>query len=269
MQPLVRILVRNGVSYSELSEVLKNVFVEVAERDFTIPGRRTSQSRIAILTGLTRKEVAKQKDLLDRGESLNAVSNLNRVTRVLVGWHTDPEFTGPYGMPLELPFESPVATSFTDLVRRHSGDMAPRAMLDELLRVGAVEKLSTGSFKVLVRAYIPESLHPDALQRFGEVVRDFINTYEFNMQKKGPGPGRFERKVFADDGLREDLLPAFDVLLRAKGQTLLIELDNWISAQESSVTAKNKGMRRINTGVGIYHFVSDDPPRLTTPQPLP
>ena len=260
MQPLVRILVRNGVSFSELSEVLKNVFVEVAERDFSIPDRKNSQSRIAIITGLTRKEVAKQKDILDRGEALNVVSNLNRVTRVLDGWHTDADFTGPYGMPLELPFESSVVSSFTSLVRRHSGDMAPRAMLDELLRVGAVEKLTTGSFKVLARAYIPQSLHPDALQRFGEVVRDFINTVEFNMEKKGPGPGRFERKVFADDGLREDLLPAFDALLRAKGHNLLVELDNWISAQESSATARHRDAKRVNTGVGIYHFLGDFEP---------
>jgi len=257
MQPLVRILIRNGVSFSELSEVVKNVFVEVAERDFNLPARRTSQSRIAILTGLTRKEVAKQKGILDSGGALTIASNLNRVTRVLVGWHTDPDFTGPYGMPLELPFESTTVSSFVGLVRRHSGDMAPRAMIDELLRVGAVERLGTGSFKVLMRAYIPQSfLHPDALQRFGEVVRDFINTYEFNIGKR-PGLGRFERIVFADDGLRTDLLPAFDALIRTKGHALLVELDNWMSAQESSSSAKNKSPARIKTGVGIYHFVSE------------
>jgi len=257
LRPLVRILIRNGVSFSELAEILKNVFVEVAERDFDLPARRTSQSRIAILTGLTRKEVAKQKAILDSGGALNLVSNLNRVTRVLLGWHTDPEFTGPYGMPLELPFETDSGSDFVSLVRRHSGDMAPRAMLDELLRVGAVERLATGAFKVLMRAYIPESFHPDALQRFSEVVRDFINTYEFNIGKR-PGLGRFERIVIADNGLREDLMPAFDALIRTKGQNLLVELDNWLSAQELSAKAKNKGAKRIRTGVGIYHFVTHD-----------
>jgi hypothetical protein len=64
MQPLVRILIRHGVSFGELSEVLKNVFVEVAGRDFALPDRKPSQSRVAILTGLTRKEVAKQEALL-------------------------------------------------------------------------------------------------------------------------------------------------------------------------------------------------------------
>ena len=258
MQPLVRILIRNGVSFGELAEVLKSVFVEVAGRDFNLPDRPISHSRVAILTGLTRKEVAKQEAMLLSGSTLNVIGNLNRVIRVLMGWHTDTEFTGPYGLPLDLPFDAHDAgPSFARLVRKHSGDMAPRAMLDELLRVGAVERLASGSFKVLTRAYIPEDLHPDALQRIGEVIRDFVNTVEFNIGKR-PGMGRFERIVFADDGLREDLMAAFDALIRAKGTNLLIELDNWISAQETTSTAKNKGGKRTRTGVGIYHFVSED-----------
>jgi Family of unknown function (DUF6502) len=258
LQPLVRILLRRGISFAELSEVLKSVFVEVADRDFNIPGRRMSQSRIAILTGLSRKEVAKQKAILDSGEALNFVSNLNRVSRVLVGWHADPDFTGPYGMPLDLPFESTSAASFVELVRKYSGDMSPRAMLDELLRVGAVEESTTGAFKVVTRAYIPESLRPDAIERFGEAVRDYLGTAEFNMERKTVGPGRFERVVFADDGLRQDLLPAFEALIRMKGQALLVELDNWMSAQELSSSAKNKSAKRVKTGVGIYHFLGED-----------
>jgi len=255
LQPLVRILIRSGISFGETAEVLKTVFVEVAARDFDLPDRKTSISRIAIITGLSRKEVSKQQAILESGE-LDVDSNLNRVTRVLEGWHTDPTFTGPYGMPMELPFESPTSASFASLVRKHSGDMAPRAMLDELIRVGAVEQTSTGAFKVLVRMYIPREFHPDALQRFGEVVRDFINTYEHNMDKR-PGMGRFERIMFADDGLREELMPAFDALLRAKGVKFLVELHNWIGAQENAAAVK-KGQRRIRTGVGVYHFVSKE-----------
>lgn len=256
LQPLVRLLIRCGVSFGEIAEVLKAVYVEVAGRDFDLPDRKTSVSRIAILSGLTRKEVSKQQDALRRGV-LNVDSNLNRVIRVLEGWHTDPLFVGPYGIPKDLPFESVDTINFTELVRRHSGDMAARAMLDELLRVGAVEQTNSGAFKVLVRVYIPREFHPDALQRFGQVVRDFVNTYEHNMDKR-PGLRRFERIVFADDGLREDLMPAFDALLRAKGQQFLVELQHWLTAQESPTTVTNKNRRRIRTGVGVYHFISDD-----------
>ena len=255
LQPLVRILIRSGISFGETAEVLKTVFVEVAARDFDLPDRKTSMSRIAIVTGLTRKEVAKQQDVLKSG-ALDVDSNLNRVTRVLEGWHSDPTFTGPYGLPMELPFESPGAPSFTSLVREHSGDMAPRAMLDELMRVGAIEQMASGNFKVLVRMYIPRDYHPDALQRFGEVVRDFVNTYEYNMDRR-PETGRFERIVFADDGLREDLMPAFDALLRDKGYRFLLELNNWLTAQDN-VGALRKGKKRVKTGVGVYHFISED-----------
>lgn len=261
MQPLVRILVRHGVSYNEFNEVLKNVFVEVAERDFGIPGRKPSQSRVAILTGLTRKEVAKQKAILDGDAELQDASNLNRVTKVLLGWHTDAEYTGPYGLPLELPFDPAEGLGITSLVRKYSGDMAPRAMLDELLRVGAVEKVAAGSFKVLTRAYVPESLHPDALERLGGVIKNFVATVEFNTEKSAPGAGRFERVVFADNGLRIELLPSFDRLLRTKGQQLLVELDNWLSAQESSESSESlddSDVTTIKTGVGIYHFIEED-----------
>ncbi|HEX5430322.1 MAG TPA: DUF6502 family protein, partial [Bryobacteraceae bacterium] len=205
------------------------------------------------------KEVARQKALLDSGSSVEAVSNLNRVTRVLVGWHSDPEYTGPYGVPIELPFDADSGPSFSELVRRHSGDMVPRAMLDELIRVGAVEKLSTGALKVLMLAYIPEKLDPDALERFGEVVRNFICTYEFNMEKPAPGAGRFERTVIGDDGLRASLMPAFDKLVRMKGQQLLVELNNWLTAQELSFQSESEDKsKRIKTGVGIYHFMDED-----------
>jgi hypothetical protein len=255
MRPLIRILIRNGITHNEFSETLKLVFVDVADVDFRLPDRDPSQSRVAILTGLTRKEVAYQKAILEGRSALINPSNLNRVTKVLLGWHTDADFTGPYGMPLELPFDSVDDISIVELLRRYSGDTAPQAMLDELLRVGVVEGTPNGLYKVLTRAYVPESLHPDALERLGTVVRNFVNTVEYNMEKEAPGAGRFERVVVSDNGLREDLMPAFDQLLRIKGQQLLVELDNWLSSQDCDESSTSTN---VKTGVGIYHFIEED-----------
>lgn len=258
MAPLVRILLKHGVSYGEFAEVLKNVYVEVAERDLALPGREPSQARVAILTGLTRKEVEKQEAILARGD-LAETSNLNRVTRVLEAWHSDPEYTGAYGLPIELLFDAPAGRpSFSALVKKYSGQMAARAMLDELLRVKAVENLSTGHIRVLTRVYIPQSMHPDALERLGTVVHNFVTSYEFNMEHNAAGATRFERVVYADNGLPLELMPAFDRLIRVKGLQLLVELDNWMSAQESSEEYVAESDRRVNTGVGIYHFIEED-----------
>ena len=104
LRPLVRILLRNGISYAEFSEIVKAVYVEVAVTDFKVEGKRGTKSRIAVITGLTRKEVSRVIENA-KNDKDDAKGNLNRVARVLAGWHTDPDFLGPYGMPLEIRYE--------------------------------------------------------------------------------------------------------------------------------------------------------------------
>ena len=255
LRPLIRILLRHGVTYAEFSEVVKTVYVATAAHEFRVPGKKMSKARIAIVTGLTRKEVQRISEI-DNKEKAGLKTNLSRIGRVLSGWHTDPDFTGPYGMPLELRYDSEIAAdaTFVRLVQRYSGDMTPRAMLDELLRVGAVVETDQSWFKVVRREYVPHTLAPDFLERVGRGVHNFVHTIEMNMQKTGPGKGRFERTVRPDSGLRIQDLPLFDQYVRQKSQALLEDIDNWLTKLERP----NKNDTTIQTGVGIYHFVVED-----------
>ena len=258
--PLVRILLRQGISYAEFSEVAKAVYVEVALKDFKVPGRRATRTRVAVMTGLTRKEVKRVIDeaLKDQYEP-NA--KFSRLGRVLVGWHTDTDFTGPYGLPLELQYESTQQgdPTFSELVKRHSGDMSPRSILDELIRVGAVRETDVGWYRVLRRDYITDATGRDTFERTGFIVRNFINTVDFNMTKSAPGKGRFERHVFPADGIRAEDLPKFDAYIRDRCQALLEELDNWLT--KLPIPDDKKGDEVVHTGVGMYHYmthVADD-----------
>lgn len=257
MGPLVRILLRQGISYAEFSEVAKAVYVEVALKDFKVSGRRATRTRIAVMTGLTRKEV---KRVIDEAvkERFELKTSFNRLGRVLVGWHTDADFTGPYGMPLELEYETgnPNEPTFSVLVKRHSGDMSPRSILDELVRVGAIRETEVGWFRVMRREYIPEAQGAHTFERTGVVVRNFVNTVEFNMTKLAPGKGRFERHVTADDGIRREDLPKFDHYLRERCQVLLEEIDNWLAGLPKP--DPKKGDDVIHTGIGIYHYMSHE-----------
>lgn len=257
MGPLVRILLRQGISYAEFSEVAKAVYVEVALKDFKVSGRKATRTRIAVMTGLTRKEV---KRVIDEAvkERFELKTSFNRLGRVLVGWHTDADFTGPYGMPLELQYEtgSPNEPTFSVLVKRHSGDMSPRSILDELVRVGAIRETDIGWFRVMRREYIPEAQGTHTFERTGVVVRNFVNTVEFNMTKLAPGKGRFERHVTADDGIRREDLPKFDHYLRERCQVLLEEIDNWLAGLPKP--DPKKGDDVIHTGIGIYHYMSHE-----------
>jgi hypothetical protein len=254
--PLVRILLRQGISYAEFSEVVKAVYVEVALKDFKVPDRRTTRTRIAVITGLTRKEVKRVIDDAIR-ERYEPRTGFNRLGRVLVGWHTDTDFIGPYGMPLELQYETghPGEPTFSELVKRHSGDMSPRSILDELIRVGAVRETDAGWFRVLRREYIPEALGQHNFERTGVVIRNFVNTVDFNMTKPAPGKGRFERNVMADDGIRAQDLPKFDRYIRERCQALLEEIDNWLTGLPKP--DPKAGDEVIHTGIGVYHYMSD------------
>lgn len=254
LRPLIRILLRHGITYAELSEVVKTVYVQTAAREFRVPGKKMSKARIAIVTGLTRKEVQRISTLGNEGGGSHKASS-SRIGRVLSGWHTDPDFTGPYGMPLELRYDSdmPEDVTFVRLVQRFSGDMTPRAMLDELLRVGAVIETDQNWFKAIRREYVPNLLAPNFLERVGSGIHNFVTTVETNMQKKGPGKGLFERYVWRPGGIKTTDLSAFDDYVRNRCQQLLDEIDNWLSKLDAPADDEEV----VNTGVGIYHYVVD------------
>ena len=254
LRPLIRILLRHGITYAELSEVIKRVYVHTAAQEFRVPGKKMSKARIAIVTGLTRKEVQRISAIKEEGSYKNK-ANASRIGRVLSGWHTDPDFTGPYGMPLELRYDSdnPADVTFVKLVQRFSGDMTPRAMLDELVRVGAVIETDQNWFKAIRRDYVPNLLAPNFLERVGSGVHNFATTIETNMQKEGPGKGLFERYVWRPGGIKKADLPAFNQFIRERGQNLLDEIDNWLSKLEDPDS--NDPDDVVNTGLGIYHYV--------------
>lgn len=261
LKPLIRILIRNNVSYAEFSEVAKDVFVEVAEHDFQSPEKNMTQDRIAILTGLTKSEV--QRLVVERGKrQAGAGSNLNRITRFLGGWHTDPQYTGPYGLPLDVPFDGSSDHTFAELVRRYAGDMHPRTMLAELLRLGVVRETDGGRIKVLTRTYLPLADAPESLDRLGRAVGRFVETIDFNRTEDRIENRLLERTVVADAGIRLTDLPHFQAYVRERGQFFLEEIDDWLSKLDPIQPESEE--KTIQTGVGLYHYVESQNTNLTS-----
>ncbi|HRH77836.1 MAG TPA: DUF6502 family protein, partial [Cellvibrionaceae bacterium] len=100
LTPIVKMLLRNGVTYKEFCVLSKDLYVEVASADFGLRGRPTNVSRVSLLTGLDRKEVKRIKDLLENLQhGADAQINQDRFTRVLSAWHLDAEFIDDSGLP--------------------------------------------------------------------------------------------------------------------------------------------------------------------------
>lgn len=255
LHPLVRILLRHGVSYGEFSDSVRGAYIDIVKAELIPPGRPHSDARLSILTGISKEEVHRVRAMDEEDES---EVGLNRIARALQGWCQDPAYLGPYGLPLEIPFEGD-GISFEQLVKTYTDSTNPRALLDELLRVNAARETDDGYVRLINRTYVPTPLDPVGLERLGNVVNYFIDTVDFNLQKKKQGSGRFERYAITMEGLSPSKFRAFDDLIREKGQELLEILDDWLGQNEIKGGHKLPPTESIRTGVGIFHFIEKNP----------
>ena len=252
LRPLFRVLLRHGKSYRAFEDVAKRTFVEVALRDFGIPGKKPSVSRASILSGLTRKEVQRLLQA-PAPEDDGTAERRNRAARVLTGWLRDADFHDAQGQPRPLAVEGD--QGFAALVKRHSGDMPTRAVLDELVRVGAVQQQADGLIALLARGYVPRQGAREMVDMLGSDVADLIETIDHNLHQGGQAP-RFQRKVMYDN-LPAEVIPKFRKLGAARAQALLEQLDKWLSQHDRDVQQTVDGSGRMRAGIGIYYFEED------------
>ncbi len=251
--PVVRLLLRSGVSLREFAEAAKATFVEIASSEFGIRGRPTNVSRVAILTGINRRDVRKHRALLAQPDA-SAPQYLNPAQRILSGWHQDADFAVASGEPREL-FADERAPSFGDLWRRYGGDVPQGALLKELISVGAVERTSDGRLRAVSRAYIPRRVDPAKTLRAGSVLKDIGNTVVHDLLASPEEPLRFERRA-ENDRIDPKSLPAFRAFLEREGMQFLERVDDWLTAHQCD-EASGADRRGIRIGVGMYHIQDD------------
>lgn len=250
LRPLVRILLRNGMSYGTFADLARWVYVDVAMQEFTIEGRKQSTSRVSVLTGLSRKEVKRMQGIR-RPDDSHQDEKYNRAARIIAAWRREPEFQDTNGEPSPLSISGPRA-SFSDIVRRFSGDVPVRAVLDELLRIGAVQELDDGNIALLKKAYIPEDSATEKIHILGTDVGHLVATIGHNLNADRR-KARFQRKV-SYDNLPDEALPVFRKLSSRRAQTLLEHLDRWLAANDRDTNPSVAGTGRNVAGLGIYYF---------------
>ena len=250
LRPLFRVLLRHQMSFHAFEDLAKRVYVDVAITDFGIPGKKPSISRASILSGLTRKDV---QHLLAEPLEPAAVETerYNRAARVLTAWTRDPDFTDARGEPRALDTQD-TASGFAQLVRRHSGDVPVRAVLDELVRVGAVRRRDDGRLELVARAYVPQRSPVDKIAILGVDVADLIDTIDHNIEHGDTDP-RFQRKVMYHS-IPVEALPEFRRLTAAQAQALLEKFDKWLAARDQPNPPDKPDAPRTRVGLGIFYF---------------
>lgn len=252
LHPLVRLLLRHGVTHAEFSDWAKKVFVTEADRNFGVDGKSPTVSRIAIVTGINRKEVKRLKELPDDSSELPVKHN--RAARVVTGWLQDDNFHDENGETRTLEYGE-TDKEFNLLVKKYSGDVPARAVLDELVRVGTVVRTEEGRVKLVRSAYVPHESAEDMLRLFGQSVTDLLDTLDHNLSAAADN-SKLQLSV-AYDNLPAEAVKEFKKLSREKATELLKELDKYLSAHDRDTSSTDGGTGRFRAGLGVYLIESE------------
>jgi hypothetical protein len=187
LRPLVRLLLRHGVTYPTLAAALKRVFLDAAQAELHSRGMPRTDSAVTLLSGVHRRDVR----ALTRGATAAAAdappARLGLAAEVVARWMHDPAYEG---RPLPRSGEG----SFDELVQAVSRDVRPRAVLDELLRLESVTE--AGPTIVLRQpGFAPRRDFEELSWLFAQNLHDHASAAAANLA----GEGNFlEQAVFVD-----------------------------------------------------------------------
>ena len=259
LDPLVRWLLEAGMGVGDLVSLVKIAYVRAAREQARASGgelRRPNVSRISVVTGLTRMEVAHilatgaADPVYDRGRQ--------RAERVLSGWWNDADFQNASGQPAVLPVRG--RRSFAALVERYSGERwLVATILDELLRVRAIRRLPDGRLEALSRSYATVRWDPSGVTAFGEQVGEHCATLLHNL--RFPARRRYVRRVL-NARLDPRYVPMLVRDLEQQAESFADSADDALNDPGQTVPGRSDA-ETASLGIALYVFeieVPESPP---------
>jgi hypothetical protein len=260
LKPIVRLLLLCGIGYREFVATAKGAFVEVASEEYGIRGRPTNASRVAAMTGLSRKEVSR---IRTNAPTVRWSPDMEAtpINMLLHYWHFDLDFSEMPGKPKTLPLEG--EPSFATLVKRYAGDIPVGALKTELCRAGLATETAQGTLVPRKRYSVAASFSEDYLRRLAFSLRTHAGTLAHNAIVRSQADAmsqpraetRFDRAAYSGR-MTWASINAFKQWVRSEGESFIEEADDWIGSHESARDQQDPEPCPI-AGVGIYFFIED------------
>ncbi|MDO9714050.1 DUF6502 family protein [Paracraurococcus lichenis] len=255
LRPLVRLLIRSGVTFPVLTDLLRSLYVDVARHDLLPDPKARTDSRISLMTGVHRKELRRQR--APETPPAPAVITLN--TQIIARWLGSPDTTDREGRPLPLP-RAGDAPSFDALVEAVTRDVRPRAVFDDWLSQGIVALEQDDRVHLRAAAFLPREGSEAQLFYFARNLHDHTAAATANVLAAGLPP--FLDRSLHYDRLGLDAAVKLEIEARQAAQRMLLELNRTalaLSEADDQEAAKAEGVRptrRVN--LGVYLFVEDE-----------
>jgi hypothetical protein len=248
---LARLAIEAGLTAPMAHRLLKEAMVETAEADYTLDGKRLTDSRISVLTGVHRKDIRTFRS--ETPASTETASQKVSVLSTVVGrWLGTAELNDASGKPIPLPRAAESGPSFDGLVESVTSDVRPRTLLDELVRSGAaaVDK-TTDTVTLTQHALISAASLEDGLYFLDRNVGDHIAAVAQNVVAGADTAPLLERAVFYNN-LHPDDVDRLQAISREKGVALLEEINREALDLQTRREQSGDGDERFRLGVYFY-----------------
>jgi hypothetical protein len=264
LRPLIGLLLDNGLNYSWLAKLLKELFVDVVRAE---SADDLSDSRISLITGVHRKDIKRfreseiERDSVEVGKLLPA--------RIIATWLADKRFSVE-GKPNALPLTSDDSNvGFDQLVISCTTDIRPRAVLDEWLESGIVKTDTKGLIYLQENAYVPDASNEQKIIYLGRNVGDHLASARHNVSTDQAL--MLERSVYYDQ-LSAESVAKLEEKAKRLGMQMLQDLNAEayelqqkdiknnqppISSREEENNGEAANDQRINFGL-YFHRTQQD-----------
>ncbi|MGI4798166.1 MAG: DUF6502 family protein [Janthinobacterium lividum] len=247
-RPLIRLLVRSGVTFPVFADVLRTIFVQVAGEVLDADGQERSDSRISLLTGIHRKELRRQR-LEPTDDAEPAVVTLN--SRLIARWLGEPAYLDAFGAPLPLP-RSGLRPSFETLAAGVTKDVHPRSILDDLLAHAIVSIDSNDVVTLLARAFLPTKSEEAKLFYFARNLHDHAAAASANVLEAAPP---FIDRAVHYDGLSRAAAATLEEAARMAAEQTVLTVNRQALAIADADVPDGLSRRVI---MGVYVYVEDE-----------
>ena len=253
LKPLARLLLANGVTYPAFAAALKRVFLEAAQDELAHHGMPVTDSALTLLSGVHRRDV--RTLLRSEADSAKAHSaperaSLSLASEVVTRWLHDTRFKGARGRARTLA-RGPDADSFDSLVASISSDVRPRAMLDELKRLGVATEDDDGSVRLLVGSFAPRQGFEEMSWLFADNLHDHLAAASANLQ----GEANFlEQSVFVDEITQASAAQLQEAAVLAWKQAFKTVMAKAQTRFESDAADATPQDRNHRARFGVYFF---------------
>ncbi len=275
LRPVVRQLIAYGVSHAAFNRLMKEVYVEVAEQDFALPFKRQTDSRLALVTGINRKEISQVRERQATARSapeqpVEVEDTL--VTHVIGRWMSGPPYATADGGPRRLTYETdnPRAVTFARLVRELGVDIPVRSVLDELLRIGAVELLPDGDVVPREEAHIPVA---DAEGKFALLASDPAEVFSTIMHNIEHADAAWLQRKVVYNNVGSEALAELHAAARRVGEAFIRQANGLLASYDRDRNPRAPGGKRSRVVLGAYYFEEEgtppEPPAVASADPPP